>query len=127
MGCMVGGDDVDRAVADCLLDGLDIGGGAKRRIHLRVGVVPLNRILGQREMMRADFCRHPYAAVLSPPNQLDRAARAHVAEVHVTTRPPSEEDVADDHDLLSLVRYALETEPRTDDAFVHRSAVREGR
>ena len=48
MGRVIGGDDVDGSVAHPLLHGSDIRFGAQRRIHLRVGVVSLDGILGQR-------------------------------------------------------------------------------
>ena len=63
------------------------------------------------------------ASLLPPANQLHRAPRAHVTKMDVTARTSRQEDVAYDHDLLGLRRHALETESRTDDAFVHRAAV----
>ena len=124
---VIGRDEIDRAVRHRLLQRRDVVRGAQRRVHLRVRVVALDRVFRERDVMRTDLRRHVDAALLPPANQLDRSARAHVAEVDVPAGAPREEDVADRHDLFGLGRNALETEPRADDAFVHRAALGERR
>src|SRR5437867_11594722 len=47
--------------------------------------------------------------------------------MNVTTRAPSEEDVANYHYLFGFRRNSLESETRTDDPFVHHTTVRERR
>src|SRR6266550_7818619 len=73
-------------------------------------------------MMGADLGSDIYSPLLTPTNQLDGAARAHVAEVYVTTRPPSEQDVTNHHYLLCLVRYPFEAKSSADDALIHGAA-----
>ncbi len=75
--------------------------------------------------MRADLGGYPDPAVLSPSDQLDGAAGAHVTEVDMTTGSAGKEDVPDRHDFLSLGRDALESQSRRDDALVHGAPLRQ--
>ncbi len=59
---VVGGDDVDRPVAEALDHRRTIGLFAQRRIHLEVRVVAAavrERLVGQHEVMRRDLGRSP--------------------------------------------------------------------
>ena len=113
---VIGRDEIDRSVAHRLLQRGDVVRRAQRRIHLRVRVVALDRVFGQRDVMRTDLGGHVDSALLAPANQLDRSARAHVAEVNVSARATREQNVADRHDLFGFGRNSLEAEPRADDA-----------
>ena len=62
---VVGGDRIDRAVGQALDHRDPIGFGAQRRIDLGVGVVVLERVVGQREVMRGRLGRDPEASTLA--------------------------------------------------------------
>ena len=109
---VVGGDEIDRSVAHRLLQRGDVVRRAQRRIHLRVRVVALDRVFRERDVVRAHLRRDVDVPLLAPANQLDRSARAHVAEVHVPPRAAREQDVADRHDLFRFGRNSLEAEAR---------------
>ncbi len=49
---MVGGDGVDGAVEEGGYDGLAVGFGAERRVHLGVGVVAADGVFGEGEVVR---------------------------------------------------------------------------
>src|SRR5688500_20375219 len=53
---------------------------------LRVGIVALDCLLGEREVMRTHLGRHANPAVLAPPNELDAPLRAGVREDRKSTR-----------------------------------------
>ena len=101
---VIGRDEIDRAVAHRLLQRVDVVRRAQRRIHLRVRVVAFDRVFGERDVMRTHLGRHVDVPILAPANELDRSTRAHVAQVNVSTGAPSEEDVADRHDLFGFGR-----------------------
>ena len=63
---MVGGDHVDRAVGDPGAQRVAILGGAQRRVHLEVRVVADQIVVGEDQVVRGDFGRHPDPVVPSP-------------------------------------------------------------
>ena len=52
VGRVVGGDGVDHAVEDGLDHGVAVGGRAQRRVHLGVGVVEADVLVGEQEVVR---------------------------------------------------------------------------
>jgi hypothetical protein len=124
---VIGRDDVDRSIAHRVLQRLDIVRCPQRRIHLGVGVVPLDRRFGEREVVGTHLGGDADPAFLSPPNQLDRSLRARMTDVYVAARQTGEEDVTNHHDLLGLARNPLETETGAHDPLVHRSSARQRR
>ena len=121
VGRVIGDEQINRAVGEPLLQRFDISRSAQRRIHLRIRVVAFDRIFGERDVVRADFRRHVDAALLAPPDELDRALRAEMAQVDVSTGALGEENVANDVNLLGFGGDALETELGAHDAFIHGS------
>ena len=124
---MVGGDAVDDAVLEGAAQRGDIGCFAQRRVHLRVRVVVLARVIGERKVVRRHLRGHAAPPLFRPAEQVDGAAGRHVAEVHPATRQLGEDDVAGHHDLLGRGRDPFQTEPRRDQPLVHHPARSERR
>src|SRR5688572_19031099 len=70
---VVGRDQVDRAITNRLADRLHVLFGTQRWVHLRVRIVPFDRILGERQVMRTRFRSNADPALLTPPDELHRA------------------------------------------------------
>ena len=106
---VVGRDGVDDAVVQGADDGLAIGFGAQRRIHLGVRVVGLaffrtdrgrrarDRFIGQREVVRRRLGGHADAAAFRFTDRADAAGGADVRHVQPRAGQLGEEDVALDH------------------------------
>ena len=77
---VVGGDHVDRAVAQALEQRVAVGGGAQRRVHLEAAVL-LQIVLAQREVVRRGFAGDVHAALLRRADQRDAFLRRDVADV----------------------------------------------
>ena len=90
---------------------VDVALRAQRRVHLGVGVVAVDGVLGEREVVRRRLGGHREAARLGARAPARRAPA--VLRCAMCRRPPvrsSERDVARDHRLLGGGRDALEAE-----------------
>ena len=79
---MVGGDGVDGAVGEAALDRVDVGVGAKRRVHLEHRVEARAALVGEGEVVRRRFGRDREPTRLGRAHELDRTGGGHVQEVH---------------------------------------------
>ena len=127
VGCVVGGDRVDRAVGEPGLDRLDVGRGAQRRVHLEQWVVAGEQFVGEREVMRRGLRRDGQALRLRLPHELHRARRAQVEEVHRGSGQSHELDVTEQHQLLGERRPARQPQPAAARTLVHHRSLGERR
>ena len=109
---VIGGDGVDAAVDDAADHLVAIGGLAQRRVHLDVGVVALERLVGEDEVVRRHLAGHGDAARLAGAHRAQRAARRQVGDVEAAAGQAGQRDVALDPELLGLAGDALQPEPR---------------
>ena len=127
---VVGGDDVDRPVAQALDHRVAVGLLAQRRVHLQVRVVAaalVQRLVGQDEVMRRHLGRDRDAAVLAGAHRAQRLARAHVRDVDAAAGHLGQRDVALDHDRLGDAGNPLQPEQAGDRAFVRDAVALERR
>ena len=94
LGQVIGGDGVDRAVPQTGAQRLDVRRRAQRRVDLGVGVVTLDGLVGQREVMRTGLGGHVQALVLGAPQEADRFRAAHVLHVQVRAAQRRQLDIA---------------------------------
>ena len=122
---MVGGDGVDGAVGQPGLDGVDVGAGPQRRVHLEHRVVALQQLVGQREVVRRRLGGDRQALGLGAADEVHAARGAEVQEVHRHTGEADQLDVAEQHQLLGQGRPAGQAEAAAARALVHHRALRE--
>ena len=91
----------------------------KRRVHLEIRVEVLNRVIGQRDVMRADFAANLDPARLRFAQNPDAASGADMLAMNVMIAEFRQEDVAHDDRLLARARPARQAEKRAPIAFVH--------
>ena len=111
-----------RVSVDAFADCVAVVRGAERRVHLGVGVVALDRLVGQGEVVRGGLGGDAYAAGLGLADQLDGAPGRDVLDVDASAGVLGEEEVACDHDILGDGGDAGEAEPSRDEPFVHGAA-----
>ena len=112
---VVGGDHVDAAVGDAREHRVAVRGFAQRRVHLEVGVVlrrPVERLVGEREMVRRDLARDVHAALLAGAHGAQRLARAHVRDVDMAAGQLRQRDVALDHQRFGHAGNPAQAERR---------------
>ena len=124
---VIGGDAVDHALLQPGAQRRHVGRFPQRRIHLGVRVVALAGVIGQRQVVRRHLRGHAQTLLLGAADQLHRAARRHVAQMHVAAGELREQDVAPHHDLLRRGRDPLQSEAGGNEALVHDAARRERR
>ena len=86
MGCVVCGDGVHGAVRNALQQGLDVGLGSKRRIHLVVTVELHQFLVRQREVVGRHLAGDIQAPGLGLAHHAHRSLRAEVGQVQVASR-----------------------------------------
>ena len=119
-----------RAVGDAFEHRVAIGGLAQRRVHLEVGVVldrAVERLVGEREVMRRDLAGDLDAALLAGPHRAQRLPRAHVADVHVRAGQLGQRHVALDHQRFGHAGNAAQAERRGVEALVRHPVALERR
>ena len=117
---MVGDDDVDRAVLDTRDDGLVIGLGTQRRVHLEVRIVRSGKVvLVQNDMMRGSLSGNQGAAFLTLANDVHAACRGDVLDVDGATGELGQGDVALDLKLFARSRPTSHTQSRGYNALVN--------
>ena len=72
MGSVIGSDAIDGAVEQPFQHGAAVGFGAQGRIHLGIGVVLADRVLGQHEMMRRHLAGDVQAIAPGAANRVQR-------------------------------------------------------
>ena len=127
MRCVVGRDDVDRAVGETLAHGEHVLLAPQRRVDLEARVVAAGEVVGQQQVVRSDLGGDVDAATLRPPDDLDRSCRRQVADVQAGADVLGEQHVARDDRLLGDGGPAGETELGRDGALVHLRALGEPR
>src|SRR5215475_14950820 len=123
---VVGGDGVNRPVAQAFDDRFEIGARAQRRRHFEVGIVTalVNVSVGQREMMRRDFACDGQAFPLRLPNQIHGARRRNVRDVDSRACQFGESYVARYVQVFGRAWQSVQSHQRGILAFVHGPASR---
>ncbi len=116
---MIGADTVKRAIPQAGDDGFPVRRGAQRRVHLQVGIVGAECLLGQSDVVRRRLSRDVDAVPLRPANKLNRHRRADVLQVDMGAGVVGEDYVARDYDVLGGMRPALQAKAGGDRALVH--------
>ena len=124
---MVGGDGVERAVAERDPHRFDIGGRAQRGVDLEDGVVRRDDRVVQREVVGRGLGGDGQARALGRAHRVERRRDRQVQEVHARPGQPRQRDVAQHHQLLGLGRNAGDAEVARPLTFVHVPAARQRR
>ena len=123
---VVGGDALDRAVAQALDQGLAIGLGAQRRVHLEaLRVEAAHLLVGEAEVVRRGLAADLHAGRLGRAHGLDRLGGGEVLDVDAAALVAGERGVAGDHRRLRDRGDAVEAEGRRDRPLVHDAAAGE--
>ena len=119
LGQVIGRNGVDRAVPQAGAQRLDVRRRAQRRVDLGVGVVTLDGLVGQREVMRTGLGGHLQALVLGSPQEADRFRAAHVLHVQMRTAQRRQLDVAVHDGALRRRRRPRQSQDGGHRAFMH--------
>ena len=122
VGGVVGGDGVDGAVGQALLDGLHVAVGPQRRVDLEQRVVAAAQRVGEGEVVGGGFGGDGQPLGLGRPDQLDRGGGRQVEEVDPSAGEAGQGDVAGHDHRLGLGRHAGDAEPARPGALVHVAA-----
>ena len=125
---VVGGDALDRAVAQPLDQRLAVALFAQRRVHLRpVRVEAADRLVGEAEVVRAGLGADLHAGGLGGADRLDRLGGGEVLDVDAGALVAGQGGVAGDHRRLRDRGDAGEPERGGDRALVHDAVAGERR
>src|SRR5207342_949155 len=117
---VIGGDAVDRPVEQSRDQGLAVGLGAQRRVHLVAArVEAAHRLVGEAEMVGRDLAGDLDAGGLSGAHGLDRLDRREVLDVDAAALVAGDRRVTGDHRRLRDRGDSGEAERGGDGALVH--------
>ena len=125
VGGVVGADDVDGAVGQRLAHGLDVLGGAQRRVDLVQRRVGARLLIGEHEVVRRDLGGDVDSPGLGPADDVDAARGGQVAHVQARADVLGQEHVAGDDRLLGDGGPAPQAELGGQGALVHLGALGE--
>ncbi len=124
---MVGGDAVDRAVRQAFSKRVHVGLRAQGRVDFVERVVGGREVVGEQQVVRGDLGGDIPPLVLRPPQQVDAAGGADMADVQPAVDVGGEQAVTGDDRLLRHGRPTGQAEQAGLDAFVHLRADRQPR
>jgi len=119
---VVGGDDIDSAVAQAGHEGLHISAAAQGGIHLEIGVVLFQRLLGESQVVRHHLTGHPYPIILGAAHQFNPLGRGDVGDMDMSAGEFGQGNIAGDHHRLGNVGDARQAQPGRHPALVHVAA-----
>ncbi len=121
---MVGGDGVDRAVAQAFDNREAIFLGAQRRVHFAEGAIFEHRFIGQRKVMRRGFGRYFQPFFLGAAHGFHRFRRGNMQHVVLRTGKFSQNNIALDDDRFRRIRHTAHTQLRGNFSFIHAGSAR---
>ena len=119
---VVGGEDVEGAVFDAGDDGKPVRLGAEGRVHLEVGVVGGDALLGEGDVVGRGLTSDAQSARFGAAKNLDRVTRGDVLHVDVRSGVFGEDAVARYDKILGGVGPALEAKLQREGPLVHDGA-----
>ena len=111
--------DIERAVGDSFEERVDIALRPQRRIHFEIRVEILNRLIGQGDVMRANFAADLHPARPRLAQEPHAPGRADVLAMNPMVAKFREQNVARDDRFLARRGPAGQTEQGAPVAFVH--------
>ena len=130
VGRVVGGDGVHHSVEDRLDHGVAVGCGAKRRIHLGIGIVKAHVLFREQEVVRSHFARNTQSVAASLAHGRNRGCRRCVGHMQMSTGVAQfgdETDVPLDEARFGFGWHAAQAKPECGRPCVHAGALREAR